>query len=196
MQSATIMYLPETGSAYIPYENSTANTNAVAYHEVADTVADGTEVTVGGIGILIKRICEPVFEIVKVVFMNKFGALQEFHFNKKHMLTLGTTQENYESMLMGSQLNYLSNNLPHQKYVYNKQGNETLVLNTGYVDDGQFETIKQIMLSEQVWAKIGTTIYPVNVNTSSLTKKTKINDRLVNYQLEFMFAFDVVNNVR
>ena len=99
-------------------------------------------------------------------------------------------------MLMGSQLNYLSNNLPHQKYVYNKQGNETLVLNTGYVDDGQFETIKQIMLSEQVWAKIGTTVYPVNVNTSSLAKKTKINDRLVNYQLEFMFAFDVVNNVR
>ena len=196
MQSATIMYLPETGSAYIPHEDSTANTNAVAYHEVADSVADGTQVTVGGIGILIKRICEPVFEIVKVVFMNKFGALQEFHFNKKHMLTLGTTQENYESMLMGSQLNYISNNLPHQKYVYNKQGKETLVLNTGYVDDGQFETIKQIMLSEQVWAKIGTTVYPVNVNTSSLAKKTKINDRLVNYQLEFMFAFDVVNNVR
>ncbi len=191
MQSATTMYLPETGDAYIPHEDSSGN--AVAYHTVS---ASDTSVTVGGIQITIKRICEPVFEIVKVVFMNKFGALQEFHFNKKHMLTLGTTQENYESMLMGSQLNYLSNNLPHQKYVYNKQGNETLVLNTGYVDDGQFETIKQIMLSEQVWAKIGTTVYPVNVNTSSLAKKTKINDRLVNYQLEFMFAFDVVNNVR
>ena len=41
----------------------------------------------------------------------------------------------------------------HQKYVYNKQGSETIQLNTGYVDQGQFETIKQLMLSEQVFAK-------------------------------------------
>ena len=70
------------------------------------------------------------------------------------------------------------------------------MLNTGYVDENQFETIKQLMLSEQVWAKIGTTVYPVNVNTSSLTKKTKVNDKLVNYQLEFEFAYDVINSVR
>ena len=189
LQSATIMYLPETGDAYIPVESS----NGVSYTTVSPS---DTSVTIGGISVQIKRICEPLYDIVKVVFMNKFGALQEFHFNKKHMLTLQTTQQNYESMLMGSQLNYLLDNLPHQKYVYNKQGNETLVLNTGYVDDGQFETIKQIMLSEQVWAVIDTTVYPVNVNTSSLAKRTKINDKLVNYQLEFMFAFDVVNNVR
>ena len=32
--------------------------------------------------------------------MNKFGALQEFHFNKKHTIGFNSTQENYESMLI------------------------------------------------------------------------------------------------
>ena len=186
LQSATTMYLPETGDAYIPVESS----NGVTYSTVS---ASDTSVTVGGITITIERICEPVFDIVKVVFMNKFGALQEFHFNKKHTIGFNSTQENYESMLIEANTYSVTK---HQKYVYNKQGNETLQLNTGYIDQGQFETIKQLMLSEQVWAKIQSTVYPVNVVTSSLTKKTKVNDKLVNYSLELEFAYDVVNSVR
>ena len=186
LQSATTMYLPETGDAYIPVESS----NGVSYSTVS---ASDTSVTVGGITIAIERVCEPVFDIVKVVFMNKFGALQEFHFNKKHTIGFNSTQENYESMLIEANTYSVTR---HQKYVYNKQAKETLQLNTGYVDQGQFETIKQLMLSEQVWAKIQSTVYPVNVVTSSLTKKTKVNDKLVNYSLDFEFAYDVVNSVR
>lgn len=188
LQSATVMYLPETGDAYIPVESS----NAVSYTTVSSS---DTSVTVGGITVEINRICEPVFDIVKVIFMNKFGAFQEFHFNKKHTIGFNSTQQNYESMLI--QANTYSTT-EHQKYVYNKQGSETIQLNTGYVDQGQFETIKQLMLSEQVYAKIGnvSTIYPMNVITSSLTKKTKVNDKLVNYSLEMEFAYDVVNSVR
>ena len=186
LQSATTMYLPETGDAYIPVESS----NGVSYSTVS---ASDTSVTVGGITIAIERLCEPVFDIVKVVFMNKFGALQEFHFNKKHTIGFNSTQENYESMLIEANTYSVTK---HQKYVYNKQAKEILQLNTGYVDQGQFETIKQLMLSEQVWAKIQSTVYPVNVITSSLTKKTKVNDKLVNYSLDFEFAYDVVNSVR
>lgn len=186
LQSATTMYLPETGDAYIAVESS----NAVSYTTVSPS---DTSVTIGGIVVSIVRICEPVYDIVKVVFMNKFGALQEFHFNKKHVIGLNVSQQKYESILMSGNTYSTTG---HQKYVYNKQGAETLTLNTGYVDQGQFETIKQLMLSEQVWAKIDSQVYPVNVNANTLTKKTKINDKLVNYSLDFEFAYDVVNSVR
>ena len=190
LQSATTMYLPETGDAYIPIEAS----NAVSYVTVADSVADGQTVTpVSGVNVTIRRICEPVYEIVKVIFMNKFGAFQEFHFNKKHVISLNVSQQSYESILMSGNIYSTTG---HQKYVYNKQGGETLTLSTGYVDEGQFETIKQLMLSELVFAKIGAQVYPVNINTPSLTKKTKVNDKLVNYSLDFEFAYDVVNSVR
>jgi hypothetical protein len=190
LQSATTMYLPETGDAYIPIESS----NAVSYFTVADTVTDGTVVNpVVGIDVTIRRICEPIYDIVKVIFMNKFGAFQEFHFNKKNVINIGVQQQNYESMLLSANTYSVTT---HQKYVYNKQASETIQLNTGYVDENQFETIKQLMLSEQVWAKIDAQVYPMNVKTSSLTKKTKTNDRLVNYTLEMEFAYDVINSIR
>lgn len=190
LQSATTMYIPDGETAYIPVESS----NAVSYYTVANSVTDGTVINpVSGIDVTIRRICEPVFSIVKVLFINQFGAIQEFYFNKKSITNMGVTQSNYDSMLLSSNTYSTTD---HQKYVYNKQASETITMNTGYVDEGQFTTIKQIMLSEQVWAKIGTIVYPMNVKTSSLTKKTKINDKLVDYSIDMEFAYDVVNSVR
>tara|TARA_R100000742_G_C4273696_1_gene93348 strand:+ start:639 stop:1619 length:981 start_codon:yes stop_codon:yes gene_type:complete len=186
LQSATTMYIPENQSAYIPVESS----NGVTYSTVSTS---DTSKLVGGITVNIERICEPVYDIVQVIFMNKFGALQEFHFNKKHSISFNSTQESYESMLL--QTNTYSTT-KHQKYDYNKQGAERLQVNTGYIDVNQYETIKQLMLSELVWAKIDTQVYPVNIKTNSLTKKTKVNDKLVNYTLDMELAYDVVNSVR
>ena len=116
-----------------------------------------------------------------------------FYFNKKNILSLNVTQENYDSMLMSANTYSTTS---HQKYVYNKQGSEQFTLNTGYVDAGQYQTIKELMLSEQVWLEVSSTIHPVNVITSSLTKKTKLNDKLVNYSINVEFAYDVINSVR
>lgn len=190
LQSATTMYIPDGETAYIPIESS----NAVSYYTVASSVTDGTVIQpVTNVPVTIRRICEPVFSIIKVLFINQFGAIQEFYFNKKSINNLGFTQSNYDSMLLSGNTYSATD---HQKYVYNKQASETITMNTGYVDEGQFTTIKQLMLSEQVWAKIGTTVYPMNVKTSSLTKKTKINDKLVDYSIDMEFAYDVVNSVR
>ena len=190
LQTATDIYLPDSTAAYIPIEAS----NGVSYFTVAANVADGTVVTpVSGINVTIHRICEPVFDYMKVVFVNKFGGLQMFYFNKKNILSLNVTQENYDSMLMSANT---YSTTAHQKYVYNKQGSEQITLNTGYVDEGQFETMKQLILSEQVWLEVDSVIHPVNVITSSLTKKTKLNDKLVNYSINVEFAYDVINSVR
>lgn len=116
-----------------------------------------------------------------------------FYFNKKNILSLNVTQENYDSMLMSANT---YSTTAHQKYVYNKQGSEQITLNTGYVDEGQFETMKQLILSEQVWLEVDSVIHPVNVVTNTLTKKTKVNDKLVNYSINVEFAYDIVNSVR
>jgi len=55
------------------------------------------------------------------------------------------------------------------------------------------------MLSEQVWLeKLDGTddVFPVNVTTQSLQYKTSVNDKLVQYTLNFEYAFDKINNVR
>ena len=189
LQSNTTMYLPETGAAYVPSESS----NGVTYTTIPDTLADGGTQTIAGLPITVRRICEPVYNILKVIFLNKFGALQEYYFNKKNVQSLNTNQKSYKSTIISGST---YSPLDHQKLQYNKQGSETIRMNTGYVDDGQFEPIKQIMLSELVWVQIGTAVSPINVVTNSLEKKTQINNKLVNYSLDFEFAYDILNNVR
>lgn len=198
LQSNTTMYLPETGAAYVPkmIDDTTPPSYPpaeVEYVTIPDTLADGQSQTIAGLPIIVRRICEPVYNILKVIFLNKFGALQEYYFNKKNIQSLNTNQKSYKSTIISGST---YSPLDHQKLQYNKQGSETIRMNTGYVDDGQYEPIKQIMLSELVWVQIGSVVSPINVVTNSLEKKTQINNKLVNYSLDFEFAYDILNNVR
>ena len=44
--------------------------------------------------------------------------------------------------------------------------------------------------------KIDGLVLPIDINTESLTYKTSVNDKLINYTLTFDFAYDTINNVR
>ena len=54
------------------------------------------------------------------------------------------------------------------------------------------------MLSEQVWMyRDGdSTITPIVPTTKQVTFKTSLNDRLVDYTVNFEKAFDKINNIR
>ena len=135
---------------------------------------------------------------IKATFVNKFGALQDMYLDRKNTESINTQSETYKSANINlSTLTYDVNE--HQKRTFDKMGNETIVANTGYISDTHNEVIKQLMLSEQVWLEKldGTnSIYPVNVTTQSLQYKTSVNDKLVQYTLNFEYAFDKINNVR
>ena len=57
-----------------------------------------------------------------------------------------------------------------------------------------------MMISDQVWiTKITDTkelVIPVVPATKSVTYKTSVNDKLVQYTIEFNMAFDKINNIR
>ena len=53
------------------------------------------------------------------------------------------------------------------------------------------------MVSEYVWmVDSDNIIYPVNLKESSFTKKTGLNDKLINYTMSFDKSFSIVNNIR
>ena len=55
------------------------------------------------------------------------------------------------------------------------------------------------MMSEQVWlTKLTDTelVLAVIPKTQSVTYKTSLNDRLVQYTIDFEYAFDKINTVR
>ena len=55
--------------------------------------------------------------------------------------------------------------------------------------------MEDILLSEYVWIYFDSKWHPVVVVTSSLTKKTSVNDKLIQYTLEVEDANDIINNI-
>jgi hypothetical protein len=69
-------------------------------------------------------------------------------------------------------------------------------MNTGFVSEALNASFEEMLLSEQVWATIGSDVIPVDINTTQLTYKTSVNDRLVNYTINVQYAFNVINDLR
>jgi len=143
-------------------------------------------------------VCEPKYTPYKVTFLNKFGALQDMYFFKKSVESITTTQDSYKRSTMDlSTLSYGISN--HQNTILSKNGKERITMNTGYISEEYNEVIRQLLLSEQVWMTKLTDeelVLPLNVVSNSLTYKTSVNDKLVDYTLDFEYAYDKINNIR
>ena len=112
------------------------------------------------------------------------------------------TRNLFESGLVLGAVEMSYDTQKHQQQIYNTIGNETIQLNTGFIDEQYSEVIKQLLLSENIVATIKDDasqftekILPVNIDTKSLDIKTKLNDKLINYTLDFSFAFNKINDV-
>jgi len=135
----------------------------------------------------------------QVTFVNRFGALQNIWFFKKSMENLNTKTETYKANTL-DQLSITYDLQKHQYKQFQKAGRENITMNTGYVSEQYNEVIKELLLSEQVWFTKqinGTsTVLPINVKTQSLQYKTSVNDKLINYTIDFDYAYDKINNIR
>ena len=80
---------------------------------------------------------------------------------------------------------------------FNVNGKEKIVLNSGFVEEEMNEAFRQLLLSEEVtlYDYKENKTYNVNLGTSELQYKQHINDKLINYTIEFEFAHEVINNV-
>jgi hypothetical protein len=149
---------------------------------------------------IVKIVTEPCtkYEPYKVTFVNKFGALQDIWFNLKSTESLNTTGETYKANVVDfGTLTY--DTYKPQVAQYNKLGKESITLNTNYLSEEYNEVIKQLMMSEQVWLTKLTDeelVLPIIPRTQNVAYKTSVNDRLVQYTIDFDYAFDKINNIR
>lgn len=139
------------------------------------------------------------YEPIKVTFVNRFGALQDMFFTLKSIESTDVRSEQFKrSIFNESTLSYKT--YQHQKQLFHTNGNDRITVNTDYIDEEHNKVIEELMLSEQTWITRITgeeeLILPVMPKTKSVTYKTSVNDRLVQYTIEFDMAFDKINNIR
>lgn len=138
------------------------------------------------------------YEPIRVTFVNKYGALQDLYFTRRSNESLNIKKEDYKASVMDF-ANFSYDTSEHQMRTLNLVGNDSITLNTDYIDESCNEHIKQLMLSEQVWMTRLTDeekIVPLKLKTQSLQLKKRVNDKLVQYSMEFDVAVDKINNIR
>ena len=145
--------------------------------------------------IIITQLSECKFTPYKTTFINKFGVLQDLYFFKKSVDRMTTKRESYKANILESNNTY--NTYNHTKRDFNIEANESVSLSSGFVNESFNEVFKQLMLSERVWiTNENNQVYPINIKTSNITYKTSVNDRLVEYTIEFDNSYNVLNDIR
>lgn len=158
------------------------------------TVTDGN----GTETIKVNTIQECKYDPKKITFVNKLGALQDMYFFKKSVEKMTVKKESYKANIISSFGTYDKSN--HVNRDFNIVSSESISLSSGFVSEEYNEVFKQLMLSEKVWITnvLDTVeqVLPINVKTSNITYKTSLNDKLVEYTIEFDKSYDVINNIR
>ena len=143
---------------------------------------------------IVEVIDECKYPVNKVVFLNKLGALQNLYFFKKSAENLEVKRDVFQRNLL-NEVALTYDVFDHQSKNFNIMGNESIVLNTGYVLEAMNDSFKELLLSQYVWMLRGAVTYPMNVKDSNIAYKTALNDRLINYTINFSYSFDTINNV-
>jgi hypothetical protein len=135
--------------------------------------------------------CEPISETkykpVVCQFINRFGGAQFLTFFKAKTDSID---------VKGSTYKFLSPTVDYdtskgQSRVFNVNGTQTVKLNTGWVDENYSDLITDLFLSETILLDGK----PALVKTQSSVLKTYLKDKNINYEIEFQYNFNLINDV-
>lgn len=135
--------------------------------------------------------CEPIeegkYSPVVCQFINRYGGAQFLTFFKAKTDSIdvkGTTHK-----LLSNSVDY--DVTKGQSRSFNINGTQKVKLNTGWVDENYSELITDLFLSETVLLDGK----PVEVKTQNSVLKTYLKDKNINYEIEFQYAFNLINDV-
>jgi hypothetical protein len=132
-------------------------------------------------------VCEPKYTPVVCSYINRKGGWQFLTFFKAQTNTISTKGSTYK--MMPSQLDYSISQA--QTKSFNINGQQSIKLNTGWVDENYSDLITDLLLSETILLDDK----PVELKTSSTDLKTSLKDKMINYEIEFDYAFNLINDV-
>ena len=187
--NSRIIYLPDNTASFA-WDMNSGSTSKTTISTSATSVTSAS----GNYTWTIQRVCSAKYSPIQMRFINHKGAPQDFYFFLKSVESVNTKSETFKRNIFSySSSNYDAKS--HQTQTFNKNGKKRFTLNTDYIAEAYNSVIEDIMLSEYVWIFQGNVLHPVTVVTSSLTKKTSLNDRLIQYTLEVEDANDIINNI-
>jgi hypothetical protein len=134
-----------------------------------------------------EKIEECKYTPVNCSFVNKNGGWQQLTFFKAQSNIVNVKGTEYGLMQQNVNYDYQLG----QKKLFNINGTQTVKLNTGWVYENYNELITQLLLSDTILLNG----LPVTLKTQSLTYKTNILDKNINFEIEFEYSNSLINNL-
>lgn len=162
--------------------------------EILEVPAVGPKVTVYSCTLYAN--CEQKYNPFALEYVNRLGGKQTITLfkNSTQSIEVKASDYNTNTFTYGYPVydEYLG-----QKRIFNKNGTKTIKCNTGWMREDENINIQDVFLSEMLYLKSadGTIDAAVTLKSTSQQFKTHLNDKVINYELEFEVASSLINNV-
>lgn len=179
-----------TAASAVKYVTFAPNTNNSPY--VISVYNNGQTSLLKSINLV--PVCEPKYTPLKCQFINKYGVIQAAYFFLRSAELLQIEDGVFRKNIISSSATYDVSEGQTQRFDVRSQ--TTLSVNTGYVDEDFNKTIEEMFLSENCWITYEGSTLSVVPKTKQLEYKTHLNNKLINYTIQFDFASETINAVR
>ena len=130
--------------------------------------------------------CETKYEPVLCSFINKLGGWSFLTFFKARTNTYNVEMKEYSFL----------QTIPYdstigEKKAFNYDLRESVKLNTGFVEENYENVIKELMVSDTILLDNK----PAMIKSKSMQVKTSLRDKVINYEIEFEYNFNLMNDM-
>ena len=136
------------------------------------------------------------YEPIRLTWLNQWGTWDYYTFNMKSSKSISTKGSTYQQL--GGTWNestYKPNSYKGGKKSFRVNATEKIIMNTDFVNESESEWFEELINSPEIYILNGfktdnpssaltTYVIPVRLNTSSYTRKTVANDKLMQYTFE------------
>ena len=175
--------------------NFAAVLGTVDYYTVAGFNAAGRRITeVLNIYLLCPNL--KGYESVRLTWLNQWGVWDYYTFTMKSTKTISTKGSTYEQLAGNwNESKYLPSGYRGGKKAFRVNATEKIKMNTDFVNEAESEWFEELINSPEVYilegfrvdqnfSMLNQYVVPVRLSTSSHTKKTVANDKLIQYTFE------------
>jgi hypothetical protein len=160
------------------------------------TITAGTSsytVVIGDLTYTIRIICEPIYSVYMVHFLNKFGGFETMSFHKVSREMIDVERKEWQQLAyriddLGAVTLSEGGIMNEQRSVFASRYKEKLRISTDLLSDQEYAWLAQLVASPLVYLQDGFTVYPVVITNSNYEKRKYINDKLSNISIDIEFG--------
>ena len=135
-------------------------------------------------------VCKEKYPNIRIKWKNRYGQFDFFSFYMVNRQSFSTTKRSYQPQLgtwTAPTLSYTQYDSSNLNYIVDSK--QSITVNTDWIDEDYNEIIKQLLVSEEIyWVKSETDLLPLTINTDSITFKTGVVDKVIQYTFDFDFG--------